>query len=112
MRGVGKPRRLRLLKGIQEVDGRRNPFLCLVMRNEPINLGFSFGGKGNHASRAVFGFECGCLVFMRAMLARSRSRTGSMGTVRPDAICASLRSSDSAIQSGGVISVEPSMAER
>jgi hypothetical protein len=92
-----------MLKRIQEVDGCSDPFLSFVVGNEPINMEFGFGAKGDHTLLAVFGSACDGLAFIRAILARSLSRTGSSGTVWPAAICASLRSNDSTSQFGGVL---------
>ena len=73
---------------------RRGP----ALRNEGIKLGFRLGAKRNHASgEDAFGFSSACI---RAMLARSRSSTGSSGTVCPAAICASLRARLAATNSG------------
>jgi hypothetical protein len=68
------------------------------MRNQGVKLGFGLGTQCDHAfGEGVFGFSSACI---RAMLARSRSSTGSSGTVCPAAICASLRARLAAIDSG------------
>jgi hypothetical protein len=48
---------------------------------------------------------------MRAKLSRDRSRTGSIGTVSPAAISASLRSSDSRSQLDDLLSIALSIGE-
>jgi len=68
------------------------------MRDQGVKLSFGFGTKSNHAlGEGVFDFSSACI---RAMLARSRSSTGSSGTVCPAAICASLGATLAAIDSG------------
>ncbi len=77
------------------------------MGHQAINLGFGFTTEGNHALRARSGFTLpDCIWLMRT---RSRSSTGSIGTVSPASAWASLRSSDSTIQRGGVLSAMVSM---
>ena len=63
------------------------------------------GAEADHAAFAAFGLPD----FMRAMLARRRSRTGSRGTVWPAAIWASLRSRESVSHVGGWVLAWASM---
>ena len=88
------------VQGFEEIDRGLDAAERLVMRNQGVKLGFGFGTKGNHplGEGGVLGFSSAACI--RAMVERSRSSTGSNGTVCPAAICASLRASLAAIDSG------------
>ena len=70
-----------LLQRGQEVLGRFDAAKALVMVQEFVKLGLGLWGETDHALSAAR-LSCSFrLAFIRAMLARSRSRTGSRGTV-------------------------------
>jgi hypothetical protein len=97
-------------EGTKQVCGRLQASFGREMVYQPIDVGFSFSAERDHASGGHPGLLWAARI--RAMLARSRSRTGSSGTIFPDFICASLRSSDSCIQLGGSLSGTFSMGLR
>jgi hypothetical protein len=97
----------------QQVDGCFQPPFRFEMLHQAVELSFGFRSKRDHALRWRAGLSR--LACIRAMLARRRSSTGSSGTICPASICASLRSSDASIQSGGrlsgTVSIDRKLAE-
>lgn len=79
--------------GDEKIAGRIESVQPLVMLNQRVNLGFGAPAEGNQARRTV-GVAFWRRASIRTMLARSRSRTGSSGTVSPSAICRSLSASE------------------
>src|SRR5208282_2864484 len=76
------------------------------MHYEGVKLSLGFGTERNHPlGVGVLSFSSSAFC-MRAMLERSRSSTGSSGTVCPAAICASLRARLAVMDSGMGLSGE------
>lgn len=97
-----------LLNRYQKIARGLDPLAPLIMRQQSVKLRRCLPTKRDHALRADRSTRVACRASIRAMLARKRLRTGSIGTVWPASICALLRASDSS-QSGGQLSVVSSI---
>lgn len=97
-----------IFKRLQQIDRRLDASFRLEMRNQTVNLGLGFGTEPNHALGVRWASVFRARI--RSMLALTRSSTGSIGTISPAAIWASLRSSKSTIHCGGAFSGNLSMA--